>query len=163
MFAIDTLSHMLWNYWLFVILCASQTFGHRRTRARGRLSDAGTTHESCRMYSSFAYSFIATTLCALTWNLTQSRKSKCVWLSTSIIVNYLWWVAHHKCSTTEYRLRWQCEHKWVARMKHLGYSRYQKQFYRENCMHHYSLSPTVSGSCGKDPPPPIAHTRQGAV
>ena len=29
-----------------------------------------------------------------------------------LIVNRLWWVTHRKRSTTEYRLRWQCEHKW---------------------------------------------------
>ena len=59
------------------------------------------------------HSFIATTMCALTSNHTQSRKSKCVWLSTSIIVNCLWWVAHYKRSTTEYRLWWR-EHKRVG-------------------------------------------------
>ena len=136
-----------------VMLCASQTFGHRRTRVIGRSSDAGTTDELCGMYASFAYSFIASTVCALTSNRIRSRKSKCVWLSASIIVNRLWWVTHHKRSTTEYRLRWQSEHKRVARMERFGYSRYRKQFSRDNCMHQGSLSPTVSGSCGKDPPP----------
>ena len=53
--------------------------------------------------------------------------------------------------TTKLRLRWQCEHKRVARMKRLGYSRYRKRLYRDNCMHQGSLSLTVSGSCGKDP------------
>jgi len=128
MFAIVTLSHTLRNYGLFVMLCASQTFGHRRTCAIGQSSDAGTMDESCGMYSSFAYSFIATTVCALTSNRTQSRKSKCVWLSTSTIVNYLWWVAHHKRSTTEYRLRWQCEHKQVARMDRLAIRDIRKSF-----------------------------------
>ena len=63
--------------------------------------------------------------------------------------------------TTKLRLRWQCEHKRVARMKRLGYSRYRKRLYRDNCMHKGSLSPTVSRSCGKDPP--IAHTHLATV
>jgi hypothetical protein len=100
------------------MLCASQTFGHRRTCAIGRSSDAGTTDESCGMYSSFAYSYKATTVCALTSNRIQSRKSKCVWVSASIIVNYLWSVAHRKHSTTEYKLQWQCEYKWVGGTVH---------------------------------------------
>ena len=52
--------------------------------------------------------------CDVVVNRTQWRNSKCVWLSTSIIMNYLWWVTHCKCNTTEYRLRWQCEHKQVG-------------------------------------------------
>src|SRR3989337_454945 len=63
--------------------------------------------------------------------------------------------------TTKLRLRWQCEHKRVARMKRLGYSRYQKRLYRDNCMHQGSLSPMIFGSCGKDPP--IAHTPLATV
>ena len=61
----------------------------------------------------------------------------------SIIVNRLWWVAHRKCSTTEYWLQWQCEHKRVGVLyMHLG------------------SSPTVSGSCGKDPLSPTLTWRR---
>ena len=114
-------------------------------------------------------------------------KTKCVWLSTYrtrfIIMNCLWCARHRKSPvpgiclesswkahvpriclvlgrTTKLRLRWQCEHKRVARMKCLGYSRYQKRLYRDNCMHQGSLSPTVSGSCGKDPLSPTLTWRR---
>ena len=108
-------------------------------------------------------------------------KTKCVWLSTHrtrfIIMNCLWCARHVKLPclesawktpvpgiclvlgrTTKLRLRWQCEHKRVTRMKRLGYSKYQKRLYMDNCTHQGSLSPMVSGSCGKDPP--ITHTRR---
>ena len=114
-------------------------------------------------------------------------KTKCVWLSTHrtrfIIMNCLWCARHRKSPvpgiclesawkapvpriclvlgrTTKLRLRWQCEHKRVARMKHLGYSRYRKWLYRDNYMHPGSLSPTVSGSCGKDPLSPTLTWRR---
>ena len=45
-------------------------------------------------------------------------------------------------------------------MERLGYSRYQKLFYMDNWMHHGSLSPTVSGSCGKDPLSPTLTWRR---
>ena len=112
-------------------------------------------------------------------------KTKCVWLSTYrtrfIIMNCFRSARHRKrraslvCAwktpvpgiclvlgkTTKLRLRWQCEHKRVARMKRLGYLRYQKWLYRDNCMHPGPLSPTVSGPCGKDPP--ITHTHLATV
>ena len=115
-------------------------------------------------------------------------KTKCVWLSIYhtrfIIMNCLWCARHRKSPvpgiclesvwkapvpriclvlgrTTKLRLRWQCEHKRGAKMKRLGYSRYRKRLYRDNYMHQGSLSPTVSGSCGKDPP--IAHTHLATV
>ena len=111
-------------------------------------------------------------------------KTKCVWLSTSrtrsIIMNCLWCASHRKTPVSRICLEnsraWNLpgfrqNHKTPTVMamraqtsskdEAFGYSRYQKRLYRDNCMHHGSLSPTVSGSCGKDPP--IAHTHLATV
>ena len=111
-------------------------------------------------------------------------KTKCVWLSTYhtrfIIMNCLWCARHRKCRassvrawktpvpgiclvlgrTTKLRLRWQCEHKRVGRMKRLGYSRYQKRLYRDNCMHQGSYLRRFLGRVGRTP---YRHTHLATV
>jgi len=105
-------------------------------------------------------------------------KTKCVWSSTYrtrfIIMNCLWCARHRKrraslvrawktpvpgiClvlgKTTKLQLRWQCKYKRAARMKRLGYSRYQKRLYRDNCMHQGTLSRRFLGRVGRTPVSP---------
>ena len=169
-----------WNYALQVVMAhtvgKTQTFAiYTIIRDGSQRGNVCNNAHSCRLQS----------VCDVRHYHIRWGKTKCVWLSTYrtrfIITNCLWCARHRKCraslvrawktpvpriclvlgKTTKLRLRWQCEHKWVARMKHLGYSRYQKWLYRDNCMHQGSLSPTVSGSCGNDPP--IAHTHLATV
>ena len=134
------------------------------------LRDGSQRGNMCR----HAHNYRLQSVCDVRHYHIRCGKTKCVWLSTYhtrfIIMNCLWCARHCKTpvpgicldlgKTTKLRLRWQCEHKWVARMKRLGYSRYRKWLYRDNYMNEGSLSPTVSGSCGKDPLSPTLTWRR---
>ena len=125
-----------------------------------------------------AHSCFLQSVCDVRHYHIRCGKTKCVWLSTYrtrfIIMNYLWCARHRKSPvpgiclksalqapvpriclvlgrTTKLWLRWQCEHKRVARMKRLGYSRYRKRLYRDNCMHQGSLSRRFLGRVGRTP------------
>ena len=111
-------------------------------------------------------------------------KTKCVWLSTYhtrfIIMNYLWCARHHKTPVPGICL--ENSHAWNLpgfRQNHktptamamraqtsskdeaFGIFEISERLYRDNSMHQGSLSPMVSGSCGKDHP--IAHTHLATV
>ena len=113
-------------------------------------------------------------------------KTKCVWLSTHrtrfIIMNCLWCARHRKrraslvhawknpvhgmClvlgKNTELWLQWQCEHKRVARMERLGYSRYQNSFIGTTVCIKAPYPRRFLGRVGRTPPP-IAHTHFATV